>query len=290
MIQILLNKYEEVTYDKIKIACAGDKAHVFAKVRVADVFRLCSKSKIGKDYLSFALKAHFDFIVTDDKYLPVFAVEYDGNQHKTGTQAERDEKKNSLCDQYNFSLLRVNSNYFAKKYRGLDLLTYFVDAWFLEKAFSEAQEKGMIPYDEGFDLSSIINAGDTRKKWPYWLSLDSQKKIKQYYDNNMLLESIPSHIVVKDKNNNRLCFAWVKLKNNKYMYAKTGIQKQRFPVILSDIISQIAVIELSSKIDQIAKNTLKPIEEKQFNDALNKFSLKGNVVASCTSGFGNKNS
>ena len=69
------------------------------------------------------------------------------------------------------------------------------------------------------------------------------------------------------------------------MYTKTGIQNQRFPIILSDIISQIAVIELSSKIDQIAKNTLKPIDERQFNDALNKFSLQGNEVASCTSGF-----
>ena len=149
----LLNKYEEVTYDALQRACAGDGAHVFPKVRVADVLRLENQT-ILPAHLSYALRAHFDFLVTDKDYQPLFCVEFDGPLHKTGEkQRERDRLKNEICDHFRHSLLRINSRYLTKNYRGLDLLTDFVDAWFLERAFNEAQSKGQIAYDEPFDMT-----------------------------------------------------------------------------------------------------------------------------------------
>jgi hypothetical protein len=171
----LLNKYEEITYDALSQVCISHGAHVFPKVRIADVFPL-EGSGVSAIHYSYGLRAHFDFIVTDTNYAPLFSVEFDGPLHKVSEkQRGRDHLKNDLCESFNHSLLRINSNYLNKKYRGLDLLTYFVDAWFLSEAFSEAQQNGLVPYDEDFDISFIVYDGKHEgKNFPYWLSLDIQ--------------------------------------------------------------------------------------------------------------------
>jgi uncharacterized protein DUF2726 len=45
------------------------------------------------------LKSHFDFVVTDRDYFPLFSVEYDGRQHKVDSkQVQRDLVKNGICE------------------------------------------------------------------------------------------------------------------------------------------------------------------------------------------------
>ena len=86
----LLNKYEEVTYEKLKRACEPNGAHVFPKVRVGDTISLNGLDLSAHEF-TYGLKSHFDFFVTDRDYFPLFSVEYDGCQHKiNGKQAQRD--------------------------------------------------------------------------------------------------------------------------------------------------------------------------------------------------------
>ncbi len=171
----LLNRYEEITYDKLKTACDPVGAHVFPKVRVADVVSLNGLG-LTQEQFSYGLKSHFDFLVTDKEYSPLFSVEYDGEWHKRDTaQIKHDAMKGIICDRANHSLLRINSRYLEREFRGLDLLTYFVDVWFLREAFEEAQNNGGVPYDEPFDPAFIYSTGtDDGKRWPYWLSIDLQ--------------------------------------------------------------------------------------------------------------------
>jgi Protein of unknown function (DUF2726) len=141
----LPNKYEEITYEKLKVLSDEYDAHVFPKVRIADVLPIQS-SGIGNDLFRFALQAHFDFIICDSDYIPLFAVEFDGKIHtQSDVQKNRDEKKNMFCDFFSLSLLRVKAKYLNKIYRDIDLLTYFVAVWFLDEAFAKAQEEGHIP-------------------------------------------------------------------------------------------------------------------------------------------------
>jgi len=71
---------------------------------------------------TYALKSHFDFVVTDRDYLPLFSVEYDGHQHKVdGKQVQRDLVKNGICEKSNYPLLRIYSRYLDREFRGLDL-------------------------------------------------------------------------------------------------------------------------------------------------------------------------
>ena len=85
----------------------------------------------------------------------VFSVEFDSRFHREKVQEKRDDTKNWLCRRFGLPLLRINSNYLLRKYRNMDLLSWFVEIWFLEKGFYEAQEKGLVANDESFDPFTI---------------------------------------------------------------------------------------------------------------------------------------
>ena len=119
-------------------------------MRLKDVLPIDGSGVSDADY-HFSLQAHFDFVVVDKDTRPLFAVEFDGRHHNDPVQAARDTRKNSLCETFELGLLRSNSRYLDSKFRDMDLLTYFVEVWFMREAFDEAQRAGAVPYDEGFD-------------------------------------------------------------------------------------------------------------------------------------------
>ena len=249
----LLNHYEAVTYSALQEACLSNGAKAFPKVRVGDVFSLRG-SGISSGHYSYALRAHFDFLVTSADYMPLFSVEFDGPLHKTSAvQQTRDRLKNELCERFAHGLLRINSNYLSKKFRGLDLLSYFVDAWFLDEAFCKAQEDGFVPYDELFDMTFIYtNRTDTGKKWPYWLSLDVQLALQELHKTGKIGQMAPSHHVGKDAQGNYRCLTWLIFDKGHVVYVKTGMRAQLFPAVdKADLISMLAIFDLYEKVKRV---------------------------------------
>ena len=76
----LLNKSEELTFQKLSSVIKDHGVRLFSKPRVADVLPI-DCSGIEDDLFAYCLKAHFDFIVTDSETKPLFAIEYDGPLH-----------------------------------------------------------------------------------------------------------------------------------------------------------------------------------------------------------------
>jgi Protein of unknown function (DUF2726) len=76
----LLNQSEEITYSRLTSICEPIGAHVYPKVRLADVFPIAN-SGITDEEFRFCLQSHFDFIVTNEQHEPLFAVEFDGDSH-----------------------------------------------------------------------------------------------------------------------------------------------------------------------------------------------------------------
>ncbi|MBY0239667.1 MAG: DUF2726 domain-containing protein [Burkholderiaceae bacterium] len=289
MNQRLLNGYEEVTYEALCHACRENGAKVFPKVRVADVLRL-EGSGVASEHFSFGLRSHFDFVVTAENYDPLFSVEFDGPLHKTSEiQRHRDNMKNELCDHFDHPLLRINSNYLSKTYRGLDLLTYFVEAWFLEKAFNEAQQAGHIPYDEPFDMASFYSAGGNGKgkKWPYWISLDIQLSLQKLHAAGSIGQSVPSHIVGIDSSGTYRCLSWLVFDAASVIEVSTGMRTQRFPAVCeSDLVSMLAMFDMMPKVEAALHGDRTHLQdrEKFFAERLPAFQGKYSMRSSLSVG------
>jgi len=249
MINKVFNKYEEITYDSLKNICSKVGAHVFPKVRIADVISL-NNSGISPNDFSYGLLAHFDFTITDRNYKALFSVEFDGPLHTTSSKQKlRDQRKNRICEHFGYSLLRINSNYINKKFRGMDLISYFIDSYFLANAFNKAQNDGFIPLDEMFDISLIYSNGNSKNKFPYWLSLDSKILIQKLFEDKIINQPSPSFVVGKDDNEIYRCLLWIALDNQKIVYTITGMHTQNFSCVCqSDLISMIGMFDLYEKL------------------------------------------
>jgi hypothetical protein len=272
----LLNKYEEITYEKLKTLSVANDAHVFPKVRIADVLPI-SASGISKELFKFALQAHFDFIICDAHYNPLFAVEFDGPIHTiSDLQKIRDTKKNKICEFFDLSLLRINAKYLDKKYRNLDLLTYFVDVWFLNEGFSKAQEDGHIPWDESFDPAfiNLCIGGKKSESFPYWLSLDLQNEIKGLHKSRIISDPFASHWIGTDSQGNYRCLAWLEVVNSYFLIAQTGMRQQQFPVDISDLLSQLSVFDLYEKINFFQKGIKRLYKLDRLKELLLQFKQK----------------
>ena len=73
----------------------------------------------------------FDYIVYErdgKEWLPIFAIELYGNEHTTDLRViERDKKKQQICDEHNFQLIRVPNNYARRYNYAKEILSSFFE-------------------------------------------------------------------------------------------------------------------------------------------------------------------
>ena len=111
-IKAIMNSGEKLLYDLLKkvIKLEFKNLDIGIKIRLADIFNI-SKDKTDNDLFYYGLSSHFDFVIfTKDNLKPMFAIELDGNNHRKDKRViANDIKKNSLCDIYNFPIVRISS-------------------------------------------------------------------------------------------------------------------------------------------------------------------------------------
>lgn len=249
----LLNKAEELTHSKLEKVCERFDARVFSKVRLADTL-VIDNSGLNDSHYTFALKSHFDFVVTDKDTEPLFSVEYDGPSHSSAIQRKRDEQKNAICSHLEHPLLRINSRYINRDYRGIDLLSYFVSVWFMREEYFEAQESGYIPYDEIFDPAFIVSTPEVENEYPYWLTLEIQLKIQKLYKKHKVNQMVPSFLIGVDQNGNYHCISWLKITDYQVVCERSAMKAQNFPILVSDTLSMIIMFDLYDSIKNYFRN------------------------------------
>lgn len=281
----LLNGCEEKTFLRLCDVAGNHDARVFAKVRVADVLPL-NGSGVDSDLYGYGLKSHFDFVVSDATYQPLFCVEFDGPFHSGDTATiSRDRKKNSLCDRFDMPLLRINSRYIDREYRGMDLLTYFANVWFLAKGFFEAQEQGHVPYDEPFDPCMIAYDGKQKRRWPYWLSVQEQIYIQNLEKAGRITHPAVSDWVGVDGDGNYRCLAWIQVADDQYLTVQTGMRSQQFPVIDGEILQQIATFDIRREVDRyLAEGPISAVRGETLKETIRKYQATYEMRMSCTVG------
>lgn len=150
MLKKLSNKGEIEVFEQIASEAVKYGASIYRKVRVADVIdiqKLPSRS-IG----TYALQAHFDFVVADTNEKPLFAVEYDGSGHDD----KNDHRKDDICLQAGLALFRLNLQSSRIETAQMSFVRYLVNLWFLGMEFSKMQAAGELPYDEPFMMSGFL--------------------------------------------------------------------------------------------------------------------------------------
>jgi hypothetical protein len=146
--KIIVNEYEERTSEVLDEVVKKYDARLFSKTRVADAIQITNSGLSSKEY-SYALKAHFDFVVCKKDSTSEFAVEFDEPHHRYNNSAIYNDKlKNNICCKLKFPLLRITSEYFEKIGRFPTILSWITELYFLEERFYAAQDKGDIPQDE----------------------------------------------------------------------------------------------------------------------------------------------
>lgn len=238
--RIYANNNEKLTHDIIREVCENCGADVYPKIRVADVLEI-EGSGISSEEYSYALKAHFDFVVCELD-TPIFAVEFDGESHRNTDQRKRDELKNKLCEKFGFPLLRITSNYLQKKYRHLTLLEWCIESWFCWQSFCNAQEQGIIPLDEIFDMSSIVSNGSTIA-WPYNLYVDINNEIYQL-DKDKNISHFSLSIWIGEKDSIFYGLGSAIINKEKAIIVRSSITAKQFPIDEADLLDAIIYREL----------------------------------------------
>jgi hypothetical protein len=150
MLKKLSNKSEKKVYEQIASEAVKYDASVYRKVRVADVIDI--EQLPSRPLGSYALQAHFDFVVSDEEEKPLFAVEYDGPGHDN----KSDWNKDDICLKAGLALFRVDLQSSRAETARMSFLRYLVNLWFLATKFAEMQAAGELSPDEPFVISGFL--------------------------------------------------------------------------------------------------------------------------------------
>jgi hypothetical protein len=269
----ILNLHEEVTHRRLGDVCEKYHAVVFPKIRLADVFPI-GNSGISHEEYRFALQSHFDFVISDNSHTPLFAVEFDGPAHNAPEQVVRDQLKDHLCERFDFPLLRINARYLPKKYKNLDLLSWFIEVWFFREAFFKAQETGSVPSDEPFDPFFVLTLPGRKERFPLWLSADIRIKIKQLAKSGKCLDFAPSEWIGEDDRGNYYGIIWLRINNEVGVFARSAMKSQRFPIVQSEILSELLVFQLYEELCAVLNGHIGAVPLMQIDDLVKSYADK----------------
>jgi hypothetical protein len=250
----LLNRQEEKAHGELQRVAADHGYVAYPKVRVADVLPI-EDSGISDEQYSYALKAHFDFVACDADFNPIFVVEFDGPTHREATQKHRDALKNDLCRRFDLPLLRINANHLIEKYIKAFLLRWIVSAWELQKSFDEAQEKGQIPWDEGFDPIMLWHSGETIEEiHPHWLSLKPRRTIEAWAKQGRIPNAHSCQFVFSDDEHNYHGLEWMDVSATTVLCVESAMRAQQFPIYLGDLFGELLTVLMFERLQDFLKS------------------------------------
>lgn len=242
----LLNRYEEIVFDQISTVGRKYGLSVYPKVRVADVVDL-DALQIDYSHKSFGLRAHFDFLIARD-YRPLYAIEFDGPSHAAAVQQERDKKKDRLCKLEGLPILRINGRHLAEDYGTLTLIAWIMETYEMQCGFHEAQEIGQIPADEIFDPFSLMEFEEGKITHPLWLSRSHRLEMRRLHKQGRLQDFASSGLIGENFAGTMRGFEYIRVNATHGLSVETAMRPQQFPILFSDLLGEILVIQLMSRI------------------------------------------
>lgn len=150
MLRKFRNRSEDELRRQIRAAIERHGAELHEKVRVADLIEITKLDRRGLG--TYALQAHFDFVLLDENQKAVVAIEFDGPGHDSANDA----KKNSICQQAGLPLIRVYGFEQVREINAITLTRYLVELVFHARIFLQMKSDGTVSPDEPFTLSGFL--------------------------------------------------------------------------------------------------------------------------------------
>lgn len=268
----ILNFHEEATHAILSKVATQNGAKVFAKVRVADVLEINDSGLSNTEY-SYALKSHFDFVVTESDNDPLLAVEFDGPHHQEDAKAAaNDERKDDICRHFQFPVLRANADFLTKKIRQFNILSWLVELWFMERDFERAQEAGQIPPDEPFLYNFVLaNSGESKITMPYDLSLPLRLLMKDAHEKQVIKDFCPSVHIAEDTGKFVTAIALLRINDAKVIVGKARCRLYQFsPVSPWELCEELAIIDAGEKLKAHLTKQTPPCSMEQAQQEIKK--------------------
>lgn len=165
----VFNRGERAVYEAVQEIAGHHEASVFPKMRVADVLPI-EGSGISNRYYTYALQAHFDFLVADDQGRPKLAIEFDGSGHDPAN----DHLKNALCERFGFPLVRITSQHLRARNFEHTAVAFLVYQLFGVESFLE--RFGDDPY-ETYDPMFFVSVPGSDRNWPFAFAARHQSRL-----------------------------------------------------------------------------------------------------------------
>ncbi len=270
MLKKLLNLPESVTDQRLREVCEDFDAHVFPKVRVADVLKI-ERSGISDSLYRYALQAHFDFVVSDSEHQPLFAVEFDGPTHSEPNAKRRDKMKNILCERFEFSLLRVNKRYLCTDFSNWDLLRWFCSVYFVKQAWDRDVESGKIAHEDSrFDPMFV-----SVKTKSGWRSLELERaaraKLGEMFREGEIPLHVPNWVTARDGDRGLRAIAWIATSKNQGVICETAMQHHLLGEWVQFALRGIVLCQLASHVQAALENTEELLPMSQIEERTAEF-------------------
>lgn len=255
-----VNQYESLT-DEILVGVADRyDARVCPKVRIADALNI-NQSGISNEQFTYALKAHFDFVIIDENSLASFAVEFDEPHHiKDRDAIVRDRMKGEICNNLGLPLLRIGSQG-LEEIDDATVLAWIADTYFIRQAFLLAQAQKLIPLDAEFEWRMFLPLQDgsqgNSKVYPFGKCYEM---IQDAIAEGLILAPEPLVINLNVPPLYFEAFAGVPMKNGCFLFERARFRF--FGPFVSiypwEVSEQLAIAALARKVDLFLKGEYLP--------------------------------
>jgi hypothetical protein len=244
---------------------------VVPKLRIADTLKIEGSGLSHEEY-SYALTAHFDWVVADAKTtLPHFAVEFDGAYHDAHPRAaERDRMKDRIADRCGLPLLRVNADY-LQTVKGFPLLAWLAEVWMVKDSITAAQERGDIPDEVYFDPWSMFERGeDGTYRRKYDLAEAARLAIMKAYKDGRSAWLTPDHAhrTTADAGEG---YAILRVTESEWLISYVRLRGFRFaPVLPGELALDLAVVDVAAKLEEFGRGVAVTAGGAQYDELVQK--------------------
>ena len=223
-----------VVGERLAAALQHQRASIVRDLAPRELAELCGAA------ISDPSSQPFDFVVADEESSrPLFAVGVGEISETARLQPAR-----VLCARLDLPLAIIGHAHLDVRYRGEECVGWLVNLFFADEALQQAQEEGMIPWDEPVDALSAWTTGA-----PVSLARQVMNAVHRASDSKLIHANVPFHVTVRGPSFGAALVS-LKVGDDRFLVATERIGIQGFGSSDTEIAEELAMARLGSLLER----------------------------------------